>query len=694
MSQPPTVVVRPTLSGLTGADDLTAIEALSGTGIAARTGTNTWALRTLQQPAAGITITNPAGTAGDPTLVLANDLAALEGLASTGMIARTGDGTAAVRTITQPAAGITVADGSGVSGNPTLALADDLAAVEGLSGTGLAVRTGTSTWANRSITQPAAGITVSNSDGVSGNPTLALANDLAALEGLASTGVIVRTGDGTATTRTITGTTNRLDVNNGDGVSGNPTADISASYVGQASITTLGTVSTGTWNATTIGTSKGGTGLTATPSNGQLLIGNGSGYTLATLTDGSGITITEGAGTITIASTAAASGSASAINHLTNGDFSVFQRGTGDVTFTGNTTSGSAVVTSVSSVSGLSVGQGIYAASGITNGTTIVSIDSATQITLSANATATSTPATLYSATYNNAFCGADRWLVLRQDGKSVVGLGTNAAPGLSLVKWVTAGRMGICQWLESRTTRLLRGKTLAFQVDVASTGTDTMRVAILEWTGTADTLGSARDPVNDWTSGTFTAGNFFKGTTQNVIATGSASVSSKTTVSCSGAIGASANNVCVMVWMDDTSSANTPTFSDAELFEGSSSRTPQPVDPAINLTRCERFFYKTFALGTQPVANAGAAGSNRFYTSYTTGGYVTNFRQRMHRVPTLVVYNPGSASTGTFRNATDSTNLTAVPGTATDHGVVIGSAAATADKEYQFHLTADAEIA
>ena len=62
--------------------------------------------------------------------------------------------------------------------------------------------------------------------------------------------------------------------------------------------------------------------------------------------------------------------------------------------------------------------------------------------------------------------------------------------------------------------------------------------------------------------------------------------------------------------------------------------------------------------------------------------------------LPTITVYNTGDSQTGSFRNATDSTNLTAVAGTATDHGVVIGSAAATANKEYQFHLTADAEIA
>ncbi len=48
-------------------DDLAALEALAGTGFATRTGAQTWANRTLQA-GAGISITNPAGIAGDPTI--------------------------------------------------------------------------------------------------------------------------------------------------------------------------------------------------------------------------------------------------------------------------------------------------------------------------------------------------------------------------------------------------------------------------------------------------------------------------------------------------------------------------------------------------------------------------------------------------------------------------------------------------
>lgn len=54
--------------------------------------------------------------------------------------------------------------------------------------------------------------------------------------------------------------------------------------------------------AGTLDIANGGTGITTTPLNGRLLIGNGAGYTLANLTAGSGISVTNGAGTITIAS--------------------------------------------------------------------------------------------------------------------------------------------------------------------------------------------------------------------------------------------------------------------------------------------------------------------------------------------------------------------------------------------------------
>jgi hypothetical protein len=48
---------------------------------------------------------------------------------------------------------------------------------------------------------------------------------------------------------------------------------------------------------------NGGTDLSSTPTNGQLLIGNGTNYTLGTITAGTGISVTNAAGSITVTNT-------------------------------------------------------------------------------------------------------------------------------------------------------------------------------------------------------------------------------------------------------------------------------------------------------------------------------------------------------------------------------------------------------
>ena len=86
--------------------------------------------------------------------------------------------------------------------------------------------------------------------------------NLNAIAGVAGNGLLTQTSSGVYAARTIQGTTNRVTVTNGDGVAGNPTIDIAATYVGQSSITTLGTIGTGVWNGTAVDAAHGGTGQT------------------------------------------------------------------------------------------------------------------------------------------------------------------------------------------------------------------------------------------------------------------------------------------------------------------------------------------------------------------------------------------------------------------------------------------------
>jgi hypothetical protein len=97
---------------------------------------------------------------------------------------------------------------------------------------------------------------------------------------------------GTVTSVAGTGTVNGITL------TGTVTSSGSLTLGGTLSGVSLTTQVTGT-----LPVANGGTGLTTTPANGALDIGNGTGFTRTTLTAGSGVSITNGAGTISIAAT-------------------------------------------------------------------------------------------------------------------------------------------------------------------------------------------------------------------------------------------------------------------------------------------------------------------------------------------------------------------------------------------------------
>jgi len=83
---------------------------------------------------------------------------------------------------------------------------------------------------------------------------------------------------------------------------------------------------------------SGGTGLGTIPTNGQLLIGNGTGYTLNTLGVGAGISVTNGLGTITVANTGVLSNIAGTGISVSGATGNVTISNTGVLSVSGGTT--------------------------------------------------------------------------------------------------------------------------------------------------------------------------------------------------------------------------------------------------------------------------------------------------------------------------------------------------------------------
>ena len=88
---------------------------------------------------------------------------------------------------------------------------------------GVMVKTNSSTVTNRFMQASGAGITVTNGDGVSGNPTYSLTGNVLSLANCSGNGMLTFINGIGVQPVTIQGTASEIDVTNGTGVSGNPT---------------------------------------------------------------------------------------------------------------------------------------------------------------------------------------------------------------------------------------------------------------------------------------------------------------------------------------------------------------------------------------------------------------------------------------------------------------------------------------
>lgn len=119
--------------------------------------------------------TTDGGAQGPYSLFLNGTSASLEN-ASTGLIVKSGVNTVTNRSIAVGTAGLSVADGSGISGNPTLSLTGLALSAATLTGNGMVSLVGGSYFQNVTLTGTADQISILNPNGGS-NPTFSIADN-------------------------------------------------------------------------------------------------------------------------------------------------------------------------------------------------------------------------------------------------------------------------------------------------------------------------------------------------------------------------------------------------------------------------------------------------------------------------------------------------------------------------------------
>lgn len=315
------------------------------------------------------------------------------------------------------------------------------------------------------------------------------------------------------------------------------------------------------------------------------------------------------------------------------------------------------------------------------------------------------TPATLTS--YANGAYGLDRWYVLGNSGATDIQVarvdesGSGNSHYSGQIKNNNAGTkyVGLAQALEHQHTIPLRGRPVIFQFNAKASSSRNLRAAIVEWTGTGDTIafGGAvgKDPVNTWTSTNYTAGNFFRSTSFTLCAvSGSlAATSSYATFSVTGTVSSSANNLIVMVWDESaTPIAGTFNLREAGLYDGAVERDWQPRSLQDELALCRRYYEKSYNVDIAPGTVSGdgfwhnlgpASGTSAIRQAYP-------YRVEKRVTPTVAIYDFDGNVGKCNRGAADKVATVAIDGTT---NVTVICSDATSAQGIGFHVTAAAEL-
>lgn len=315
----------------------------------------------------------------------------------------------------------------------------------------------------------------------------------------------------------------------------------------------------------------------------------------------------------------------------------------------------------------------------------------------------TPTAATAMSDDVYNHF---DRWNSLIQGANATVTriAGTdNTRYNGKMTAGGTTNRFGLQQICQAERSIYLRSKAVRFQIRLrpnknAGSGTMNVRLAVVEWTGTANAVTS--DIVNNWASSTFTTGNFFTSTTTTVVTTANFAVAHNvwTDAAVAGSVSSSCNNLMAFFWHQDVpaNAADFLEFGKAGLYELGTPRVWQPEDWSADLLACRAHYNKTYSVDSPPGTASGSGA--RYFEANTTAILAGNggFGVPMYAVPTVTIISPSGTNNKVqpvAGGADVGTNVAA--GQISQDGFYeIGEASPfTAGTRYRAHFTAVAEL-
>lgn len=282
-------------------------------------------------------------------------------------------------------------------------------------------------------------------------------------------------------------------------------------------------------------------------------------------------------------------------------------------------------------------------------------------------------PAGSTLAAVDNSYATADRWRTLdgTTSGSAPNIYNTDAfAPPAGGSKHVMAmystatgvGKFGIFQVIESLNMWDLRGQVVSISCRLQAFGTfPNLRMAVLEWTGTADS--TTADPISAWNATGTDPTLAFAGTGWVYVGTpptfgNVSSTMRRYTAEAIGTVSSSANNLGVFIWSDSTPNVNNAwAIADVKLEKGP--YCTEFVLPPFHseLGACKRYYQKGVPYTQAPNVNSTA--SYHIFPYVSASPNIANdqyylkivYEPEMRTTPTVVTYPYGTA-TNTSRSS------------------------------------------
>lgn len=245
-----------------------------------------------------------------------------------------------------------------------------------------------------------------------------------------------------------------------------------------------------------------------------------------------------------------------------------------------------------------------------------------------------------------------DRWYVLSEGNDSIDVTQQSDSPdsngkSIRLDVETTGEKFGIAQIIEGQNCIGAIGNTctLSFYAKVSNVRIDTVKAAIIAWSGTEDTVTS--DIISAWNADGTTPTLIANATFENTPADLSVTASWARYELSANIDTASTKNIIIFIWSDDATNAQAGDLlylTNVQFEAATSVATPFEHRPiSVELSLCQRYCQKSYDLSTAPGTDVSSTYLGLHFSNGISDG------QTSQNVPFTIHVNPRMRSQPTF---------------------------------------------